>query len=323
MTNDNIVIIAPLYNDWNSLTQLLVDLDEVLSKEKIVVDFLVVNDGSNQFCPTQKINALDIKHINHLHVLHLVRNLGHQRAIAVGLAYVNSACNYSQVLVMDSDGEDRVKDVPLLIREQKKYPDDLIFVHRSKRSESLCFRMFYSFYKILFFLFTGKKISFGNFSSIPAVRLKQLVYLTEIWSHYAVGVVHSSLTWRTISAQRGNRYDGRSQMNFIALVIHGLSAISVFIDVLTVRLMIASAMVIFIGVIGFMVLLYIKYLTVLAIPGWATNVAVGIVAIMFQAIIFLGILSFVILNYRNIKMFIPAKDYTDFVSGLETIKSND
>lgn len=323
MRKNKIAIISPLYNDWNSLLQLLVDLDNVLLNEEIFVDFLIVNDGSNQPCPSQKLRDLDVKCIQQLNILHLVRNLGHQRAIAVGLAYFNAASDYDQILVMDSDGEDRVQDVLCLIREQRKFPDDLIFVQRSKRSESWSFRIFYVFYKLLFYLLTGRKISFGNFSSIPAAKLKQVVYLSEIWNHYAGGVMHSSITWRTILAQRGRRYNGKSRMNFVSLIIHGLSAISVFIDILTVRLMIAFAIIIFTGVIGFIVLLYIKYLTILAIPGWATNVAVGLAAIMFQAITFLCILSFVVLNYRSIKMIVPAKDYIDFVSDMETIKSDD
>jgi heme/copper-type cytochrome/quinol oxidase subunit 2 len=77
--------------------------------------------------------------------------------------------------------------------------------------------------------------------------------------------------------------------------------------------------IIVIGVLGFLVLLYVKYLTPLAIPGWATNVAIGIVVITFQAILLLALLAFLALNYRSTKLFIPAKDYQDYLLGLEKL----
>ncbi len=81
--------------------------------------------------------------------------------------------------------------------------------------------------------------------------------------------------------------------------------------------MLASFLIIIAGVIGFVVLLCVKFLTPLAIPGWATNVTFGLMMITFQAIIFLVILSFSILNYRSMRLFIPARDYLDFVSSIE------
>ena len=111
-------------------------------------------------------------------------------------------------------------------------------------------------------------------------------------------------------------------MNFVALVIHGLSAISVYSEILSVRLILFAIIIILIGITGFLVLLYVKYLTPLAIPGWATNVAIGIVVITFQAILLLVMLTFVSLNYRISQMFIPAKNYQDYLLNLEQIHAN-
>ena len=63
----------------------------------------------------------------------------------------------------------------------------------------------------------------------------------------------------------------------------------------------------------------IKYLTPLAIPGWATTVAIGIVVITFQAILLLTLLTFLVLNYRSSKLFIPAKDYRDYFLTIERL----
>jgi hypothetical protein len=71
---------------------------------------------------------------------------------------------------------------------------------------------------------------------------------------------------------------------------------------------------------AFLVLIYIRFGTSLAIPGWATNVTVGLTVVMVQAILFLALLSFVVLSYRSAKMFIPAVDYKDYLLRVEHIK---
>ncbi len=76
---------------------------------------------------------------------------------------------------------------------------------------------------------------------------------------------------------------------------------------------------IFVGIAGVFVLLYIKYLTPAAIPGWATTVGIGLAVMMFQAVLFLTLLSFMILNHRSNKLFIPAKDYKDYFMQLDRV----
>jgi multidrug efflux pump subunit AcrB len=72
-------------------------------------------------------------------------------------------------------------------------------------------------------------------------------------------------------------------------------------------------------IIGFFSLAFIKYFTVLAIPGWATNVAIGLTVILFLAFFFLMLLSFVFLSYRTEKQFIPEKDFGTYILSVERI----
>lgn len=109
-------------------------------------------------------------------------------------------------------------------------------------------------------------------------------------------------------------------MNFVNLVLHGLSAVSVYVEVVYVRLIFMALVVMGLDVIGFLVLVYIRFFTPLAIPGWATSVAVGLTVIMIQAMLYLGLLSFIILSYRSVKMFIPAVDYKDYLLSVERVR---
>ncbi len=317
---EKVVILMPVYNDWDSFGTLLGEIDQVLLGRGLELSIVAVDDGSNQTCNLSRQSVEKMETIQRIEVLRLARNLGHQKAIALGLAYVSETYTPDLVIVMDCDGEDRPADLPRLLEEKAKSPDTIIFARRARRSEGLTFRFFYAIYRLFFRLLTGQTISFGNYCLIPRELLQRVVFLPEIWNHFAAGIMRSRLPRRAIPTARGKRYAGGSRMNFIALVLHGLSAISVYLDVAAVRLIIFSLIIILAVVIGFLALLYTKYLTTLAIPGWATTVAIGLTVIFFQAIFFLTFLSFLVLTLRSNRQFIPAKDYRDFIFSTEVLK---
>ena len=317
MSITDIVILTPVYNDWLSFQQLLREIEASISGQdcKRGVSIVAIDDGSTQ---RDYVNYEwgSFSNIKRIEILDLVRNLGHQKAIAIGLAYTQE--HYScPVIVMDSDGEDRPSDILQLIKELEANPTKIIFAERSRRSESLPFIFFYMLYRLFFRVLTGKKISFGNFSIMPNSSLKRVVYLPEIWNHFAAGIIRSGLPLGTIPSTRGKRYVGRSQMNFVSLVMHGMSAISVYLDVVATRLILFSFSVIVLNLIGFAALLYVRFMTPLAIPGWATTVAIGLAVILFQSIFFLASLSFLVLSFRSNKVFIPAKDYKDYIFNIQ------
>lgn len=323
MSLKRLIILTPVYNDWHSFVQLMNDVDQCAGNLKNVsIHVIAIDDGSTQCLCVVNNEFGKFRAIQEISILHIARNLGHQKAIALGIAFVSANVLCDQVIVMDADGEDQPNDIARLLEESDKSPEHIIFARRGRRSEGLIFRAFYFLYKVFFNLLTGREIAFGNFSFIPASLLTRVAHLPEIWNHFAAGIMRSNIPCSSIPTQRGKRYGGKSSMNFVALVIHGLSAISVYIEILTVRLMLFAVVIILIGIVGFFILLYVKFLTSLAIPGWATNVAIGIIIIMFQAILLLALLAFLSLNYRSNKLFIPAKDYRDYFLNLEKIYAN-
>lgn len=311
-------VVIPVYNDWSSFEVLIGRISQVAAAGCLQVRVIAVDDGSVHGTPPNFPHSL--AGIVSVEVVRLIRNLGHQRAIAVGLAVVKERNLDLPVVVMDADGEDDPADLPRLLDEHDRAPEYIIFACRARRSEDFVFRVFYNFFKLFFRVLTGKSISFGNYSLIPSAALNRVVYLQEIWNHFAAGIMHSGLLWKTIPTTRCKRYAGQSQMNMIALVLHGLSAVSVYIEIVYVRLLFFALAVMGLDVIGFLILVYVRYFTPLAIPGWATNVAIGLTVIMTQAILFLAMLSFVVLSYRSSKMFIPAVDFKDYLMDVESLK---
>lgn len=312
-----LTLLTPVYNDWESLARLLAEVELTLQGSNLRVDVLAVDDGSTEtMFPFKKQSHTVIQSVK---ILRLARNVGHQRAIAIGLAYASQHLPAQAVLVMDSDGEDRPQDIPALMEASERHVQSIIFARRTRRSEGLVFRAFYFIYKALFGLLTGRQINFGNFSLIPASQLKRIVLLPELWNQYAAGILRSGLPRADVPTVRGQRYAGQSRMNFVGLILHGLSAISVYVDVVAVRLIIFSLGILGVVALGFLGLLYVRFLTDLAIPGWATNVAIGLAVIFFQALLFLTSLSFLTLNLRSNRPFIPARDYEDFILEIENL----
>lgn len=316
---NDLIILLPVYNDWESFSILLSELEKTMSNLGRQARILTVDDGSTiEFSPT--ILELDqFQQLNGIEILHLVINVGHQRAIAIGLSYIHEHYPTSSVVVMDADGEDRPEDVERLIVFSEKMSTKIIFAQRTERSESVWFRFFYIIYRLLFSLLTGKKISFGNFSFVPANILQKIVYIPEIWIHYAGAIIKSRIPIFEIPTIRGKRYRGQTSMNFSSLVLHGMSAISIYLDIVTVRMLLAGIGTIFVGLLGILVVIYIRFFTLLAIPGWATNLSIGIAMIIFQAILLITLLNFFVLNSRSSKHTIPVKEYKDFCDRTEII----
>lgn len=311
-------ILTPVYNDWQALGRLMEELRTLAAEQGWEIHLIVVNDGS-PLLPDAPL--MPQEGVSTIHIVHLARNLGHQRAIAIGLAFAWQIGVQSPLIVMDCDGEDRPQDIPRLLAEAERRPEAIVFARRARRSEGWLFRVFYAFFKALFHILTGQSIAFGNFCLIPSSLLKRVVYLQEIWNHFAAGVLRAGLPWVSVPTVRGRRYAGASHMSLTPLVLHGLSAISVYVEVVYVRLIFFALAMLGLDLLGFFALLYIRYLTPLAIPGWATTVAIGLTLLASQAFLFLALLTFLLLSYRSARMFIPATDYPAYVLQVEKRES--
>lgn len=317
-----LLVLMPVRDDWASASELIRRLDGAVSSKVCMLDILMVDDASLQKCdPTDFRHEFSV--VRAIRVLRLRRNLGHQRAIAIGLAYIQENSQYDAVLVMDSDGEDTPQGVlDLLNTFSDNAGERAIFAERSRRSESFVFRVFYRLYRHLHRALTGVKVRVGNFSILPFEYLSTLVAMSELWNHYAAAIFRSKLAYSMIPIPRGNRIAGGSRMNFVGLVSHGLSAISVFGDIVGVRLLIASLLGSFLAALGIVAVVAIRIFTNLAIPGWATDATGALAIIMMQFITVAASFTFFVLSSRTNLGFVPLRDYPLFVEQVVDIYSH-
>ena len=317
--HDKLLILIPVYEDWKALDLLLPLLDQELNADRLRADILIVDDGSSEFnflAAEQKV----FRSIDAIDILPLRRNVGHQRAIAIGLSYLEANQLCYPVVVMDCDGEDDPRDVPRLVKECTAHQDQkIIFAARTRRSESLSFKLFYHLYRLIHFLLTGVQVRVGNFSVIPAGVLRRLVAVSELWNHYAAAVYKAKLPIALIPAERSCRLEGSSRMNLIALVVHGLSAMAVFGDRIGVRLLIVVSMGMSLVSGALITVIGIRLLTSLAIPGWATYVTGILLVILIQMLIVVLVFAFVILAGRDTVSIIPSRDYVHFADAVRRV----
>jgi hypothetical protein len=225
-------------------------------------------------------------------------------------------------MVMDADGEDTPEGAAQLVRAYcSKGEATAIFAQRSRRSESFVFRCFYQLYKFLHLCLTGIRVQAGNFSILPFAYLNTLAVMSELWNHYAAAVFRSRLPYTMIPIPRGKRIAGTSTMNFVALVSHGLSAISVFGENVGVRLLIGSLAGSLLAGVGIVIVVIVRLFTSRAIPGWATYATGTLAIVAIQLITIAMSFTFFVLSNRANLGFVPLRDYSLFVEEVVALYS--
>ena len=226
------IILIPLYNDWKSVSKLLLQIDLQIKNWEAEISVIIVNDASNEEKSDLGSNFKKIKLIK---ILNMKENRVHQRCIAAGLKYICENEDFDRVIIMDADGEDRPEELNDFFKKTQENPDMTITGNRYKRSEGIVFKVLYELHKILTLTFTGKLIKFGNFSCLPKEHVKQLIQKPYLWNSYSSSVVKAIDNRTFISSVRGIRYFLPSKVNFAGLIFHSLTIISVFRNLVIVR----------------------------------------------------------------------------------------
>jgi glycosyltransferase involved in cell wall biosynthesis len=305
-------IVTPVYNDWSAFALLLEKLGAHTGNNNYDMHVIAVDDGSFHSPPTDIRERLG--GVTDLQIVRLASNLGHQRAIAVGLVTAFEANNFDAVVIMDSDGEDRPADVYTLLAGWEEQPNVVFVARRAQRSETISFRCLYRLYKALFRILTGHSIGFGNFCLLPKSALQELVHNPAIWNNLAAAIKRSPGPRIELPINRGHRLSGASRMNFVSLALHGISAISVYIDVVLVRIIITALLIGAAVLAGLLAVVVIKFATDWAIPGWASYVTGLLTIIFIQTLLMAGLALFQLLSFRSLKPFVPVSDAMAFVA---------
>lgn len=312
MVKKEIVIITPVYEDVEAASRLF---EEIAKDYREKATIVAVDDASVK--QPVSLNILNHAGLSGV-ILKLKRNVGHQQAIAIGISFAaQSLSDNDYFIVMDSDGEDMPSTIEAILEPLERDDIDIVVAKRKSRHETLRFKLFYIFYRVIFRLFTGRKISFGNFMAMKEISIKRLASMKEIWTHVAASILQSRLRIFTQPLDRGPRYAGKSKMNFVSLALHGFKALMVFAEDVLVRVGIGTAFLAFFSIIGGIAAIVLK-ISGYATPGWFST-AVGILLVVFLQTGALTLLSLMLTGTAKGGA-LPERDYSDYI--LEVLKAN-
>ena len=227
-----IKILIPVFNDWQSVSKLLDEINLLLLNSKFQISIIIVNDASNHDRDDEKKN---LENIHSIKILNMKKNQGHARCIATGLKYLYEKEDFDFVIPMDGDGEDRPEEIKKFLEKTLDDSTKPIVGKRVKRSESFLFKICYQIHKLITLTFTGNSINFGNFTCLPKNTVKKMINEKATWNSFSGSLRKIENNLISINSIRGMRYFGPSKMSFYSLLKHSLSIISVFRKTFLIR----------------------------------------------------------------------------------------
>ncbi len=227
-----IKILIPIYNDWQSVSKLIDEINKLSINSQLKISIIIVNDASNH---DRQNEDKSFEKIDSIKILNMKFNQGHARCIATGLKYIYEKEDFDYVIPMDGDGEDRPEEIKELTNEIENSGGRPIVGERVKRSENLLFKICYQIHKLVTLTFTGKTIKFGNFTCLSKSTVEKMVNEKATWNSFSGSLSKVEKDLLPIPSTRGTRYFGPSKMSFYNLLEHSLSIISVFRKTVLVR----------------------------------------------------------------------------------------
>jgi hypothetical protein len=249
-------------------------------------------------------------------VLHLKCSLGAQRAIALGLYQIHEFTDAGAVVIMQSNGEDRAEDLPALLTEfDYGVRKELVFARHSDRPKSLTARISRGLYRLIHSVLTGTEAQMDTFSVVPRFAVNRLMASPELWNHYASAVHRARLPRRLVPVATGKPLSGESQTSLGNLLSQAMTAISVFGDQVSLRLLSVSAA--FGGFALSIVVLtgLIHIFTPFMVPAWATYMMGSLLGLVLQALTFTILFAFIVATRRSGVDFILQRDAPFFLLG--------
>lgn len=313
-------VVSPVFNDWvcaNELASRLSAMADELPRPTLYL----VDDGSTdpvRIDPSSWPHPLDVR------IVHAGTNLGHQRAIAIGLVEALQTETNDLFVVIDADGEDDPRSMPdLLSALPAASPSDsgIVVAQRRGRTETVGFRTFYSLYKAGFRALTGRRLDFGNYSILTRSAAERLTYMPELWNHFPAAIMRSRIPVTKVPTDRSNRFHGSSRMNFVSLVNHGLAAIAAFSDVVFARLLILVSLLAGLTVAVGATVLGIRLWSSVAIPGWATAALGFVLLALVQFLGLLALMTFIQLSARSTIPMTPRQAAPHHIRDVEVVTS--
>jgi hypothetical protein len=278
-------VVAPSYDDVDAFELLRERIRAAVDASGVAVasvEFVLVDDTGGLDPKARRLGALD-----DVTVLDPPFNLGHQRALVFGVRTIAPALDEHDIVVtLDADGEDKPEDLPRLLAALT-IDDDLrriVLARRTRRRETLLFRLLYLVYRGCFRALTGVVVRTGNYAAYRGWTATHVLRHPSFDLCYSSTFLSLNLPVEHVHCERGSRYAGHSRMSYGRLVQHGLAMLMPFTDRIAVRALLAFAAAMALSVVLAVAVTCVKLFTDRAIPGWATSTLLLLIVLSFVAL---------------------------------------
>ena len=140
-------IIIPVFNDNISLNILIKNIYDQANKYDYFFEILIIDDNSNKEIFIK--SASSYKDRLHINILKNKQNLGHQKAIFMGLNYTLTN-PIDKIIMLWILMEKTIPVTYTKLIEKNTQIKSNIVAKRIKRKENFIFILFYSIYKLIF-----------------------------------------------------------------------------------------------------------------------------------------------------------------------------
>ena len=216
-------IIIPVLNEADGFSILHDKLEEVFTKLPCDYEVIFINDGSTDNT-SEKIQEW-INTNNHIVLLELSRNFGHQSAITAGLHESKG----DAVIVMDADLQDPPNLIPELLAQWNKGYKVVIAQRRSRGENFIRKMLFNAFYKIFDLLSDFPiKIASGVFGLMDRTVVDHLTLMKE--QNRFIPGMRAWLGFKTavVTYDRQPRAFGEPKQSLRKLIKYGFDALFSF-----------------------------------------------------------------------------------------------
>ncbi|MCA9009197.1 MAG: glycosyltransferase family 2 protein [Planctomycetaceae bacterium] len=276
-----ISVVLPVFNESAILQELNCRIITVLERTTPDFEIVYVNDGSSDGS-RERLNNL-ARQDRRVVVVHLSRNFGHQPAVHAGLEH---ACG-DVVVVMDSDLQDNPEAIPAFLNQWES-GSDVVYAQRTTRKESLPKRaLFYSFYRVLNAIADSPiPADAGNFGLLDRSVVDAVLSLPERERFFPGLRSWAGFRQTGVPVERAARHDDTPRVSLRGLIRLAKTAIFSFSSFPLKFFYIIAGIsgTVCLATMGFV--LWHRFLTGLAIPGWASVI---ITASFFGSLNALGI----------------------------------
>jgi glycosyltransferase involved in cell wall biosynthesis len=274
MTRQRLSIVAPVCNEVDGIERFVGALFEVVEALPYDCTIVLVNDGSTDGT-ADALDRLHAAHPEHITVLHLSRNFGHQAALTAGM----DAADGDAVICLDADMQHPPSLIPEMVERWQQGFDVVQAVRRPSheiwRLKNWTARAFYALINRL----SSTRIEPNGADFRLLSRRVVEVFRRDIRERdrFLRGLV-AWVGFRTcyVEFEAGQRFAGKSKYSFLNMVTFARTGLISFSKVpLKVAVLLGFAVSTMSALYGIFAIIAYVFFQKAVMPGWASTIFVG------------------------------------------------